>query len=94
MTVYYMKFWTLQGIRFNKKKIQLRVNSVKYMGIIISENGLQPDPEKIRAVVKIESSKEMKRFSGMTNYLSIFILNLPVINAPLRELVKNDVCWH
>lgn len=60
------------------------------MGNIVSEYGLHPDPEKVRAIIQMESPKckeEVKRFLGMRNYLSMFIPNLSVINAPLRDLV-------
>ena len=82
------------NINFNKEKIQLKVKSVKYFGFNISENGLSPDSDKVRATVEMETGQckeEVKQFFGMANYLSSFIPNLAQVNVPLRELVKNDV---
>jgi hypothetical protein len=31
------------NVKFNKDKIQLRVSEVKYLGNIVSEDGLRPD---------------------------------------------------
>ena len=35
-----------RNIKFNRDKIQFRVNQVKYMGEVVSELGFSPDPEK------------------------------------------------
>lgn len=83
-------------VTFNKEKLQLRVNSVKYMGNIVSADGFQPDPDKVRAINEMEDPKnkeELKRFLGVVNYLSRFIPKYSEITAPLRQLLKNDVEW-
>jgi hypothetical protein len=85
------------NVTFNKNKIQFKINSVKYMGHVISDKGLLPDPKKVIAITQMpqpQCKKEVKRFLGMINHLSIFIPNVSQINAPLRELVKHDVLWH
>ena len=88
-----------RNINFNKKKAQLRVTEVKYLGNIVSATGFTPDPEKIRAITKMpppESKQELRRQLGMVIYLSQYISNTSEITAPLRNLLKNDVqsSWH
>ena len=39
-----------QSVKFNFDKLQLRVNAVKYLGTIISAEGVKPDPAKIAAI--------------------------------------------
>ena len=39
-----------RNIKFNKDKIQFRVNKVKYMGEVVSELEFSPDPDKISAI--------------------------------------------
>lgn len=59
------------NIKFNKEKLQLRVNSVKFLGNIISKEGLKADPEKVKAIIEMETPKnkeEVKRFLGMVNF--------------------------
>ena len=85
-----------RNIKFNKKKVQLRVTEVKYLGNIVSAKGFTPDPEKIRAIIEMpppESKQGLRRLLGMVNYLSQCIPNMSEITAPLRSLLKKDVQW-
>ena len=48
---------------------------MKYLGHVISEAGLKPDPEKVAAILKMEKPsivKELQRFLGMVTYLEKF----------------------
>lgn len=68
-----------KNIRFNKDKIQFKVKSVIYMGNIISESGVQPDPEKVKAIVEMpapEDKKGVQRPLGTVNYLASYIPNM------------------
>ena len=85
-----------RNIKFNKKKIQLRVTEVKYLGNIVSEKRFTPDPEKIRAIIEMpppKSKQDLRRLLGMVNYLSQYIPNMSKITAPLRSLLKKDIHW-
>ena len=85
-----------RNIKFNKKKIQLRVNEVKYLGNIVSAKGFTPDPEKIKDIVEMplpKSKQDLQRLLGMVNYLSQYIPNMSEITAPLRTLLKKDIQW-
>ena len=85
-----------KNIKFNKKKMQLRVNKVKYLGNIVSAEGFQPDPEKIRAIIEIpqpQCRQDLQRLLGMVNYLSQYIPNMSEITAPLRSLLKKNIQW-
>ncbi|CAB3991932.1 Transposon Tf2-6 poly [Paramuricea clavata] len=85
-----------RNIKFNKKKIQLRVTEVKYLGNIVSAKGFTPDPEKIKAIVELplpKSKQDLQRLLGMVNYLSQYIPNMSEITAPLRTLLKKDIQW-
>ena len=42
-------------VKFNTAKLQYRVSEVKYMGNIVSESGLKPDAEKLRAIIEMPS---------------------------------------
>lgn len=76
----------------NKNKFHL-----KYMRNLITEKGLESDPDNIKAILNLEtpgSKDELKRFLGMVSYLSQFIPNLAKLNANLREVLKKEVVWH
>ena len=38
-------------LKFSSSKIQLKVSAVLYMGHTVSDAGLSPDPEKVKAIV-------------------------------------------
>ena len=85
-----------KNIKFNQAKIQLKVNEVKYMGHIVSDKGLRPDPKKIEAINQMpvpEDKHGLQRLLGMVKYLSQYIPNESDITAPLRELLKQDHVW-
>ena len=42
-----------RNVRFNFSKLQLRVPQVKYLGIIITADGMKLDPDKVKALVDI-----------------------------------------
>lgn len=84
------------GVRFNKNKLQYKVNSVKYLGQVFSADGVQPDPEYINAIMKLKvpaNKKELLKIIGMINYLTKYIPRLSDIMLPLRELTKEKVSF-
>ena len=52
-----------RNIKFNRGKVQLRVNQVKYLGDIVTGDGFKPDPEKIKAIINMPY-KEFKQFAN------------------------------
>ena len=82
-----------RNIKFNWEKLQLRVNKVKYLGTIISEEGITLDPAKVDAIsnMPIPTDKAgVRRLLGMVNFLANHIPNMSTITAPLRALVKEN----
>ena len=79
---------------FNFDKLQLRVPEVKYLGTIITVNGMKPDHDKVRAIMDIPTPTEKADVShllGIINFLACHILNMSITTAPLRDLLKTDV---
>lgn len=86
------------GVKFNKEKIQYNTRQVKYLGHVFSENGMQLDDNRVKAVLQLKTptcKKELQRLLGTFNYFRSFIPNLSEVLAPLSSLLKNDVlfCW-
>jgi hypothetical protein len=57
---------------------------VSYLGHVITENGVRPDPTKIYALEKIQTpttAKQLKSFLGMAGYYRKFIHNFSRIAA-------------
>ena len=85
---------TEYNLKLNFEKCNVRQSSVTYMGHIISAEGLQIDPEKVKAIIGMPppTDKEgLKRFLGLVQYVSKFIPKLSDIDAPLRCLLKDDI---
>lgn len=82
------------NVKFNKSKLQYKVNSVKYFGEIHSQGGHTPDPDRVRAITGLESpknKKELQRLLGLFNFVRDFIPNMAEVTSPLRELFRKDV---
>ena len=85
-----------KNVKFNPEKLQYKVLSVQYMGNIVSDKGLAPSQDKVRAIQKMPrptDKKGVQRFLGMVRFLSQFVPNMSQMTAPLRNLLKEDVVW-
>ena len=40
-------------IKFNRSKVQRRVNQVKYLGDIVTTDGFKPDPKKTKTIINM-----------------------------------------
>lgn len=84
------------GLKLNKEKCVFNTQEVKFLGHVVTSDGLKPDPEKLETISKIkrpENVKELQRFLGLVTYLSKFIENMADITCPLRQLLQKDVEW-
>ena len=84
------------GLKLNKDKFKLRQTEVKYMGSILTAEGLRPDPEKVSAITKMkrpENVKAVQRFIGLATYLSRFLPHLSETCEPLRRLTDKGALW-
>ncbi|XP_027186256.1 uncharacterized mitochondrial protein AtMg00860-like [Cicer arietinum] len=63
------------------------------MGHVISKNGIEVDPSKVRAVVgwkQLEIITNIRSFVGLTSYYRRFIEGFYKILSPLTRLTKKD----
>lgn len=84
------------GLKLNKDKCIFNTNKVKFLGHLMTENGLLPDPQKIEDIQNIRSPKDKKalqRFLGSVNYLRKFIDNLSSMTSTITSLLEKDVVY-
>ena len=74
--------------------MKLCQTSVRFMGHLLTSEGLKADPEKIQAIIGMSQPADitaLKRFLGMVNYLSKYMPRLSDMTEPLRRLDDKDV---
>lgn len=64
---------------------------VKYLGHVISENGIKPDPDKVEAIKKYSlptSVRDIRAFLGLAEWYRRFIPRFSVVAQPLSDLTE------
>lgn len=84
------------GLKLRKDKCVFLVDNVKYLGYVISKDGIKADTSKIDAILKIEAPTnvtELRSFLGMINFYARFTRNLSSLLAPLHSLLRKEIPW-
>ncbi|XP_031392144.1 uncharacterized protein LOC116204206 [Punica granatum] len=66
-------------LRFNSAKCTFGANSGKLLGFVVSERGIEVDPDKVKAIRELPSPstvREVRGFLVRLNYIARFIANL------------------
>jgi len=77
-------------------KCSFMTKSLKFLGWIVSPEGLTADPSKLSSVQTWpypKNVKELQRFLGLANYFRIFCPNFSRVAVPLFHLTKKSVPW-
>ena len=85
-----------RNLKLNISKLMLREKSVRWTGHLVTDKGLKPDPEKIKAVMNMPEPTDVtgvRRFIGFVNYMSKFVPGLSDLCEPLRKLTLQDSEW-
>ena len=72
----------------NPNKCQFFRKEVKYLGHVVSAEGVATDPDKISAIVNWDTpttAKELQSFMGLAGYYRRFVPGFSQIAAPLQE---------
>ena len=82
------------NLTLKPSKCYLFQKQVKYLGHIVSEEGIQTDPSKIECLKKWpppKNIKEVRRFIGFAGFYRRFIRNFSKIAKPIHELLRGDI---
>ena len=80
------------GLKLSPKKCHFFANEVKFLGHVISADGIRADPtkiEKIRNWEKPENVAEMRKFLGFCNYYRRHIYDYVSMSSFLEDALKN-----
>ena len=78
----------------NSKKSELFLREVRYLGHIISKEGIRMDPKKLKIIEEWPQPMnlhELRSFIGMCSYYRRFIEKFSIIAGPLHDLTKKKV---
>ena len=82
-----------KNLTLNSEKCTFRISKVIFMGILLSEHGIGPTAERVRAVKEASrpsSVLEVRSFLGLVGFSSRFILDFATKTEPLRILCRNE----
>ena len=83
-----------RGLQLNLEKIKLCHMAVPFIGHLLTDKGLAPDPDIVSAIVSmptLTNVKELQEFLSMVQYLSKFLPQLSTVTDSLRHLVHKAV---
>ena len=86
-----------RGIALNRDKLKLRLKRVMFMGHVLTDHGLGPDPDKIEAVLDMptpQNVEDAQRLNGFVTYLSKFLPKLADVMEPIRRLTRKNAEWN
>lgn len=81
------------GLKLNPSKCVLGMESVSFLGCLITPSGVKPLPDKVSAIAtfpKPENISELRRFLAMLNFYRRFLPKAAKTQAPLHEFLKDS----
>lgn len=86
-----------------KHNLTLQINKctffakhLTYLGHEISNHGVQPDTNKITAILNLpmpKTKKQLRQFLGLSGFFRKFIKSYAMITQPLTQLLKKNALW-
>ena len=79
------------GLKISPTKCQLFQRRIKYLGHIVSEEGIAADPSKVEAIQNWpvpNTVEEVRRFLGFVGFLRKFMKDFGKVARPLHNLLK------
>ena len=84
------------GLKIRREKCHFASSSVKFLSHIVYNEGIRPDPDKVRAIKGYptpSSVTEVRAFVGMASYYRRYIQGFANVAAPLHEVTKGRTLY-
>ena len=89
------------NLTVNLEKCKFCRSSLPFLGFVVDQQGLHPDPDKVKAMVEFPrptTVTQVKRFIGLTSYYRRFVPHFSTISAPITALISgkrksNEISW-
>ena len=85
------------NLKLSLEKSKFFQKEVKFLGHLVSEEGIKPDPKKVEAVRDFPvpiNLKELRGFLGLASYYRKFIEKFSSLAKPLNLLLKKDAKYN
>ena len=82
------------GLRLKMSKCEFHQKRVRFLGFVISDKGIEMDPDKVKSIVEWPpptNKKEVQSFLGFANFYRRFIRDYSKVAMPLTGLTRNEV---
>lgn len=83
-------------LRANREKCVFAREKVKYLGHVITQDGVSPDDEKVRAVLDMaapSSLRHLRTFLQTCSWFRKFVPSFSAVAEPLTRLLKKNQPW-
>ena len=80
-----------RGLTLNAEKCDFDMDKLKFMGHVISKEGISPADDKVASIMATRDPKtatEVRSFLGIVNFCAKFIPDLATIADPLRKCAR------
>jgi len=83
-------------LKLKPAKCHLFQRAVTFLGHVVSEEGIQCDPDKVAAIAtwpRPMNTTEVRTFCGLASYYRSFVQDFARIAGPLHELTRKNVAF-
>ena len=84
------------GLQIDIAKCEFETKRTKYLGLIVTPDGIQMDTEKVKTIVEWKEPpgvKDLQKFLGFANFYRRFIKDFSKHTQPLTNLLKKGIPW-
>jgi transposase InsO family protein len=84
------------NLKMEPDKCEFLNTKLSYLGHIVTNEGVKPDPDKVRAIIDFPTPRnttDVRSFLGLAGYYRKFIPQFSKIAKPLNDLLKKNNQW-
>lgn len=82
------------NLKISPTKSRFCMKRLRFLGYVLSEEGISADPERIRPIIEYprpKTVKEVRRLIGMASWYRRFINDFSKLTVPITNLLKKNV---